>query len=80
MRQRGATESKGDKQSTPKAPLFEQNGKSLGSQLGDGRKHHTITQADVIKRPHLTGDSRGRGSALRDQSGSKRVVWVGRGR
>lgn len=80
MRQRGATESKGDKQSTPKAPLFEQNGKSMGSQSGDGRKNHTITQADVIIRLHLTGVSRVHGSALRDQCGSKRAVWVGRGR
>lgn len=80
MRRRGATDGEGEKQSTPKAPLPEQNGKSMGSQSGDGRKNHTITPADVIKRLHQTGVSRVHGSALRDQSGSKRVVWVGRGR
>lgn len=80
MRRRGATDGEGEKQSTPKAPLPEQNGKSMGSQAGDGRKNHTITSADVIKRLHQTGVSRVHGSALRDQSGSKRVVWVGRGR
>lgn len=80
MRRGYAKDSEGENQTTPQAHPPEQNGKSQGSQMSDGRKHYTITQADVIKRLHQTGDFRGRGSALRDQSGSKRVVWVGRGR